>query len=118
METTAEQLRTAYALAARVAALLDRVCDDPRGVRCELDDLAALAYGDVQEPAPTAEGLDELRPFARAVWRVVDELDRLRDDAHALETGLALDLDDLDLLPGAQDRAQAELVACGLRRAD
>lgn len=116
METTAEQLRTAYALAVHVAALLDRVCDDPNGTRCQLDDLAALAYDTGAESAPDC--LHDFRPLGNHLWNVVDTLDRLREDAHALETGLALDLDDLDLLPGAQDRARGELVAAGLRRDD
>lgn len=60
--------------------LLDTHCDDPRGVRSLLDERAGAIF----RAADDATGVDlpqGMRNLARDLWRVVDELDRLREDA-------------------------------------
>lgn len=116
MPNTAEQLRTAYALAVHLDTFLDAACDDPRGPRCQLDDLARALYEAGEKSAH--DEIRALRPLGNAVWRVVDELDRLRSDACAARVGLGLALDDIDQATAGEDAARAELVAAGLRRED
>jgi hypothetical protein len=63
--------------------LLDTHCDDPRGFRAHLDERASALY----HAADDAPGVDlplEMRNLARDLWRVMDELDRLREDADDL----------------------------------
>ena len=60
--------------------LLDTHCDDPRGVRSLLDERAGAIFR-AADDAPGVDLPQGMRNLARDLWRVVDELDRLREDA-------------------------------------
>lgn len=60
--------------------LLDTHCDDPRGVRSLLDERAGAIFR-AADDAPGVDLQQGMRNLARDLWRVVDELDRLREYA-------------------------------------
>lgn len=60
--------------------LLDSHCDDPRGVRSLLDERAGAIFH-ASDDAPGVDLPQGMRNLARDIWRVVDELDRLRECA-------------------------------------
>ena len=79
-DTAADLLELAEALRAH--------CDDPRGIRSELDDLASRIYHGADD-LHTWPLHDNLRHLGNAVWGVVDALDRLREEAAELARDLA-----------------------------
>ena len=70
-----------------LAEILRIHCDDPRGIRAELDDFAGRIYHDADDlHAEPWRG--NLRHLGNAAWAVVDALDRLRDEADALHAAM------------------------------
>ena len=70
-----------------LAEILRIHCDDPRGIRAELDDFAGRIYRDADGIAADPWHAN-LRHLANAAWSLVTELDRLRDEADALHAAL------------------------------
>lgn len=105
------KLLHAFDVAKRFDTLLDCACDDPAGLRCQLDDLARLATAAAGTASPDRPlELDELAELAREAWRLVDALDRLRESAVSARLSIALYLDDRDWLleaAGATEGAAA-----------
>jgi hypothetical protein len=72
-----------------LAETLRIVCDDPRGVREDLNQHGANVYhaADALASGPLR---DSVRNLGNAAWAVKDALDHLREDADQLAADLAL----------------------------
>jgi hypothetical protein len=91
-DETARRVREAREACDDLAEILRIHCDDPRGIRAELDDFAGRIYHDADDlNAEPWHG--NLRHLGNAAWAVVDALDRLRDEADALHAAMLETID-------------------------
>lgn len=72
--------------------LLDSHCDDPRGLRSLLDELASSVYHSTDD-LPSGPLRGDLQHLGNNLWQLVDFLDHVRDEADRLHAQL------LDTLP-------------------
>jgi hypothetical protein len=91
-EECARRVREAREACDDLAETLRAMCDDPAAARCQLDELAATCYhaGEYRGiPGPCGRVVQSLRALGNRAWSIVDQLDRLREEADELAGRLA-----------------------------
>jgi hypothetical protein len=86
-DETARRVREAREACDDLAETLRTLCDDPSAARCQLDELAATCYhaGEYRGiPGPCGGVVQSLRALGNRAWSIVDQLDRLREEADEL----------------------------------